>query len=121
MTRKRMTLVGAGAAVAVVILVFLVVVKGYFIGPILGGYTHPPCEQLPSKAEVSQAIAEHTSLVNKLIAVGDNVKVIAETPCPDHNRALVAIQVATAQQEASVRDILRNSDGFGVPATIERR
>ena len=119
MTRKRIVL---GGAVAVVVLVILTgLVLGFFNRILDGEIAHPPCEQLPDRTDVVQAIAEHTSLVDQLTAVGDGVDVAVGTPCSDPDQGLVMVRVATADEEASVREILGNSDGFGVPAVVERR
>jgi hypothetical protein len=116
MTRKRVVLIAAAAVTALAVLAWL----GFFNRLVGENVAHPPCEQLPSRADVAQAIAEHNSLADRLTAVGDGVEVIVGNPCPDPDQALVMVRVATAKDEASVREVLGNSDGFGVPSVVER-
>lgn len=119
MTRKRLVLVAAAAVVVLAIPTGLAL--GFFNRLVGGEVVHPACEQLPNRTEVAQAIAQHTSLVDRLTAAGEGVEVIVGKPCPDPDQALITVRVATAKEEASVREILSNSDGFGVPAIVEKR
>jgi len=120
MSRKRVVRVVAVAVIAVAALVILAV-YGFFNHLVGGGVAHPPCEQLPSRSQVAQAIDQHAGLVERLAAAGDGVEVVVGTPCSDPDRALVAVRVKTSKEEASVREILGDSDGFGVPAIVEKR
>jgi hypothetical protein len=117
--RRRVVSAVVVAVIAVAALVILAV-YGFFNRLVGGGVAHPPCEQLPRRSQVAQAIDQHAGLVERLTAAGDGVEVIFGTPCSDPDRAVVAVRVTTSKEEASVREILGHSDGFGVPAIVEK-
>ncbi|WP_086823754.1 hypothetical protein [Allokutzneria sp. NRRL B-24872] len=118
MNRKRIVLIAVAlVAVVVAVLAWL----GVFNRLFGDGYSAPACEQLPTRAEATQAMSRNGGLAQKLAAVGPGVEVAVSTPCSDSNRALVVVRVGTGEEEAAARSVLRESDGFGVPATVERR
>lgn len=118
MKRKRILLIGGALAVVGVAALALM---GIFNPLLSGSHKSPPCEQLPAKAQVTQAIAQHADLVGRLSGVGDGVDVTVEEPCPNQDKAFVKVSVATQEQETSARDVLGKSNGFGVPAMVEKR
>lgn len=119
MTRKRVVIVVA----AVVVLAIPVALSLGFLNNLLGGddMAHPPCEELPTRAEVEQAIEDHDEIVDRLTAVGDGVTVVVGQPCDDPDQALVAVRVSTDEENDGVREVLRESAGFGPPAIVEQR
>lgn len=84
-------------------------------------YAFPACDKLPNRAEVTRAIAQHSSLVGRLSRAGDDVQVVAGSPCPDAGKSVVTVQVSTDAEEDTVNDVLTKSTGFGAPATIDRQ
>lgn len=120
MKRRRTLLFTALAVVAVVVLA----VYGFLpdsVSRLVGvAPPHPPCGELPTREEVAEAISRHTTLVDELTAAGDGVEVTIGTPCPDTDQALVTVRVTNSEEEDAVREILGDSDGFGVPATVEK-
>jgi hypothetical protein len=83
---------------------------------------YPPCEQLPTTAEVRQAIAIHPGLVRSFTDVGPDVSVTVRHPCEDlPDRALVSVDYTSDQQQTRIDRIFTTHDGFGVPATTQKR
>lgn len=120
---KKPLLIAAAVVVVVVAGLGVLVATGVANG-LFGRsheYAYPPCEQLPAKAAVTQAITQHTSLVDQLKRVGGGVDVVAGTPCADPGKAVVTVKVTTDDEESAVNDILDKSTGFGAPATIDRQ
>lgn len=78
----------AAALLVLVAVASLLVIKGHFGSLIRSGTDHPPYETLPSHAEASRAIKEHAALTEHISATGDNVHIVAATPCDDPDLAL---------------------------------
>lgn len=113
--KRVLVIVAALAVVAVAVLAWL----GYFNSLFGPKYAAPPCAQLPGKARVTEAIAQRGNLVDRLTGAGGEV--VAGSPCEDKDKSLVTVRVSTDEAETAVGEVLGNSEGFGVPATIERR
>lgn len=78
----------------------------------------PPCEQLPNRKSVVDAVASHEDLVTRIQNVGSGVKVEAATPCKGQpDRAIVRIKYTTDTERKGVDAILRE-EGFGVAAEL---
>ena len=107
--------------IVVVVGTLFLFVSGYLGRLVGGGMAHPPCETLPSRAEVSRAIEEHPVLAKQISAAGDGVQVLVGTPCDDPDAAVVEVQVSNDQEESLVDKVLTASEGFGVPVVIHRR
>lgn len=81
----------------------------------------PPCDQLPRRTDVAQALDSHRGLVAQLEAIGEKVHVTNEAPCggqPD--KALVMISYHSEDERQSIDRILTTQNGFGVPAQLKR-
>ncbi len=79
---------------------------------------HPPCERLPPRAAVTDAVASHQDLVARLQAVGSGVRVEVATVCGSgSDAALVSITYATESERSGV-DALLLREGFGVPVQL---
>lgn len=102
--------------------VLLVVSAGVLLGvaPSFGGgdSARPPCEQLPDRKKVADAVASHEDLVTRIQNVGSEVKVNVATPCAGQpDRAIVRITYTTNAEQEGVDAILQR-EGFGVPAEL---
>ena len=85
-----------------------------------GESARPPCEQLPDRKSVTDALASHEDLVNRIQSVGAGVKVDAATPCEGQpDRAIVSIKHKTGDEREGVDDVLLQ-EGFGVPVELVR-
>ncbi|CCH29551.1 hypothetical protein ABZ816_15625 [Actinosynnema sp. NPDC047251] len=82
--------------------------------------THPPCDTLPTAAEVSNKLESNRKLADDIRAVGDGVSVEVGRPC-DGDRALVQVAYDSADQRDAVRRVLSDGTGFGVPVHLVRR
>jgi hypothetical protein len=87
--------------------------------PFLDDGDRPPCSQLPSEREVRQSLESHRAFVDAIEGAGPGVSVTSDTPCGEDDRALVTITVSTDEERSRVETLLRDGDGFGVPAQIE--
>ena len=90
------------------------------VAPLSRGHNsaRPPCEQLPDRKSVVDAVASHKGLVTRIQKVGPGVKVDVATPCEGQpGRALVRIKYTTDTEWKGVDAILQQ-DGFGVPAEL---
>jgi len=78
----------------------------------------PPCEQLPNRASVVDAVAAHEDLVTRIRDVGPGVQVAVATPCAGQpDRAIVSIKYTTDAEWKGVDALLRQ-EGFGVAAEL---
>ncbi|WP_091293478.1 hypothetical protein [Amycolatopsis xylanica] len=111
----------AGVAAVAVVGVGGAVLTGFPAGLQGHQYAIPACDQLPSRAQVTQAIADHARLYDQLVQAGSGVEVVAGRPCPDPDKSVVAVRVISSGEESAANDILGKATGFGVPATIETR
>jgi hypothetical protein len=90
------------------------------VGPLSRGHdsARPPCEQLPDKQAVVDAVASHEDLVTRIREVGPGVKVEVATPCDDQpDRAIVSITYTTDAEREGV-DAILGQEGFGVAAEL---
>lgn len=103
--------------------VLLIVGAGVVVGaiPLSGGRdsSRPPCEQLPDRELVADAVASHEDLVARIEDVGSGVNVGVATPCEGQpERAIVRIEYETNIEWEGVDSILQQSDGFGAPVEL---
>ncbi|PCK72199.1 hypothetical protein PL1_0751 [Paenibacillus larvae subsp. larvae B-3650] len=81
--------------------------------------THPPCDQLPTVAEATAALASHQGLAKEIKALGDGIAVEVGKPCPDdQDRGLVMVSYASRSERDAIADLLSRRDGFGVPVHL---
>jgi hypothetical protein len=91
------------------------------VAPLSGGResARPPCEQLPDRKAVADAVASHEDLVARVENVGSGVKVDVATPCEGQpDKAIVRIEYTTDAEWEGVNAILQREDGFGVPVEL---
>lgn len=106
----------AGAAIAVIAVAGMAL--GVIRPPIGGKSPSLPCEQLPDRVTVEQALTQHADLLNRIHGAGSGVKVSVATPCAGQpEKAMVTIRYTTAAEQAAIDTIMRR-DGFGVPAAL---
>ncbi|PZM97325.1 MAG: hypothetical protein DIU79_02875 [Actinobacteria bacterium] len=122
MKSKVAVIVGV-VAVGVVAVVVGVAGLGLFGGVISrSADTHPPCEELPTRAEADAGLAANRALVEELEALGRGVSVRVGTPCPQEgDRALIEVTYGSAAEREAIRDLLARRDGFGVPVHLVSR
>lgn len=101
----------------------IVGVGGVSLGfvPMLGRQdsARPPCEQLPDKKSVADAVASHGDLVARIQEAGPGVEVDVATPCGDQpNRAIVRVTYTTGTERDGVDAVLRRAEGFGAPVEL---
>ncbi|AST90137.1 MULTISPECIES: hypothetical protein [Sutcliffiella] len=84
--------------------------------------THPPCEQLPTTAEATSALASNESLAEEIKALGDGITVEVGKPCnDDQERGLVLVSYSTKSERDAISDLLSRREGFGVPVHLVKR
>ncbi|GIN86166.1 hypothetical protein J6TS2_25520 [Heyndrickxia sporothermodurans] len=84
--------------------------------------THPSCDQLPTVAEATAALASHQGLAKEVKALGDGIAVEVGTPCPDdQDRGLVMVSYGSRSERDAITDLLSRRDGFGVPVHLVKR
>lgn len=106
------------------VLLVLVAVAGAGLRPDMGPWSsgrdsgRPPCEQLPDRQAVVDALASHGELVRRMEDIGPGVTVDVATPCDDQpDRAIVRITYATEDEWRGVDAILRQ-EGFAVAVEL---
>lgn len=81
--------------------------------------THPPCEELPTRAEATAALDRNRTLVADLEKLGRDISVGVGTPCPEgQDRALIQVTYGSDKEHEAVGDLLVRRDGFGVPVHL---
>jgi uncharacterized protein YebE (UPF0316 family) len=81
----------------------------------------PPCEQLPNRSVIVDAVAAHEDLVTRIRNVGPGVTIAVAAPCEGQpDRAIVHITFATDAERKGVDAILRQ-DGFGVTVELVKK
>jgi hypothetical protein len=103
--------------------VLLIVAAGLALGvvPLSRGHdsARPPCEQLPERESVADAVASHEDLVARIQDVGAGVKVAVATPCKGQpDKAIVRIEYTTETERKGVDAILQQEEGFGAPVEL---
>lgn len=79
----------------------------------------PPCEKLPDKESVVEAMASHEDLVTRIQNVGPGVEAGVATPCEGQpDRAILRIEYETGDEWEGVNAILQRENGFGVPVEL---
>lgn len=80
--------------------------------------SRPPCDQLPDRQAVVDALASHEELATRIQDVGPGVTVEVATPCDDQpDRAIVRITYETDDEWEGVDAIIRE-EGFGVAVEL---
>ncbi|KZM57208.1 MAG: hypothetical protein C6W58_10450 [Bacillaceae bacterium] len=98
---------------------FVLIMVGY---PMPSKNAHPPCEQLPSVQEVAKALDDHQDFVKKIENIGKNIQVEVGQPCSDDSdRALIEVTYDSKDEEESIRELIKNSEGLGVPIYLVKR
>jgi hypothetical protein len=79
-----------------------------------------PCDGLPDRAAVDQALNRHGDLVSQLVAVAPGlVHVDANSPCADRpNATEILITYGSHEQRTHIENLLRGG-GFGVPVSLQ--
>lgn len=91
------------------------------VGSLLGSRdsARPPCEQLPDRESVENAVASHDDLATRIQNVGPGVKVETATPCEDQpDKAIIRIEYETNDEWEDINAILQQEDGFGAPVEL---
>lgn len=84
--------------------------------------THPPCDQLPTVAEVNTALASHQGLAEEIKSLSDDITVEVGKPCSDdQDRGLVMVSYGSKSERDAIADLLSRRDGFGVPVHLVKR
>lgn len=100
--------------------VALALINGWL--PISSKNTHPPYDQLPSVAEVTEALAKHRSFAKEIESLGENIQVEVGLPYSDgQDRALIQIKYKSKSEEEAIRNLIEISEGFGVPIHLVKR
>lgn len=117
---RRTSRIAVGAAAAAAIAVGAAVVLG--VGLPTTRDTHPPCEQLPTIAAATAALARNQPLADDIEALGDGISVRVGTPCPaGQDRALIEVAYRQRSQRDAIASLLARRDGFGVPVHLSRQ
>lgn len=115
MTRVHVSLV---VVVVVLLIVGTALLSGVDPFPLGRDSERPPCDQLPDKQTVADAIASHEDLATRIREVGPGVTVDVATPCDDRpDRAIVRITYATDDEWEGV-DAILTQEGFGVAVEL---
>jgi len=113
---KRVIVVIVGI---LLILVVFALLNGWFS---VSKDTHPPCDQLPDIEETTEALANHQDFAEEITALGDHIEVKVGKPCgDDRNRGLVKVIYSSKSERDAVSDLLKHSEGFGVPVYLVKR
>lgn len=109
--------IAIGAGVVAILGAGALVLSGTL--PFSSTYTHPPCEQLPTTAQVEAGLAANQALANDIKAVGQDVAVAVGKPCPPgQDRALIEVTYGSDSERDSIRSLLTNRNGFGAPVHL---
>jgi len=105
--------------VSLLIVVFVMFLNG---GIPVSKDTHPPCEQLPTVADVTVALAENQDLAKQIQSIGNDIVVEVGKPCTDaKERGLVLVSYGSKVDRDAIANLLSRSKGFGVPVHLEKR
>jgi len=117
---RRGTIVALVVAIVGGLAAGAIVLGGIF--PLGGGNTHPPCDQLPTKAHARHALEGNPGLVTRLSEAGSGVAVGVDSPgCDNGNQALIDVTYSTDEERDRIDAVLTRSDGFGVPVYVHER
>jgi len=104
--------------VGIVVVGAVLVVTGV-IRPLGSDVARPPCDQLPSTAEVASALDTHTDLTGRIEGAGDGVRVASNSVCgQDADRALVQVRYRSGAERSAIEAVLNDSSGYGVPVEL---
>jgi len=80
---------------------------------------HPPCEELPTRAQADAALTKNRALATDIEALGKGISVGVGTPCPKgQDRALIQVTYKSDSEHEAIGDLLVRRDGFGVPVYL---
>lgn len=116
--RHRRSLYAAAGIVAALALAGAGAMAGVVPVPGQADGDRPACSTLPSVADSRAALERNQSFVRTIEGVGPGVEVAVTTPCPDPDQSIVTITVHTSEQRDRVDQLLREGNGFGVPAEL---
>jgi hypothetical protein len=107
---------------AALVVVLLIAGAGLLSGvdpfPLGRDSERPPCDQLPDRQTVADALASHQDLATRIRAVGPGVTVEVATPCDDQpDRAILRITYGTDDEWEGV-DAILTQEGFGVAVEL---
>lgn len=83
---------------------------------------HPPCDQLPTVAEVSTALTSNQAFIEDIELLGEKIIVELGQPCmDDQEKGLVIVSYKKKSDRAAIVDYLSDSEGIGVPVHLVKR
>ncbi|WP_350342967.1 hypothetical protein PRVXT_002236 [Proteinivorax tanatarense] len=107
------------AVAVLLVIVGAAALNGLFSSP---KDTHPPYDQLPTVVEVTEALDRHQDLAEEIEALGDGITVKVGKPFPEHqDRGLILVSYSSRAERGAIGDLLKQSEGFGVPVHLEKR
>lgn len=90
------------------------------IGPRGIRYALPDCNELPSVAEVEDAIRDHDASLETIRDIDPAIEITATRPCADDpDRGAVLITVPDRRAADRVSEAMGTMPALGVPSTIE--
>ncbi|WP_353892791.1 hypothetical protein PRVXH_002165 [Proteinivorax hydrogeniformans] len=108
-----------GVIAALLVIVGAAALNGLFSAP---RDTHPPYDQLPTVVEANEALDKHQDLAKEIEALGDGIRVKVGKPFPEHqDRGLIMVSYSSRSERDAIADLLKQSEGFGVPVHLEKR
>lgn len=79
----------------------------------------PPCDELPSTAEVGAALETRADFARALEDAGPDVEIRVDNPCEDDpSRAVVTVHYRTDEQWDAIQEVFTTFDALGVPARV---
>jgi hypothetical protein len=117
MKSKTKIAIGVGLALVLAVVVAAVLFVRGMVGN--ANVAHPPCDQLPTSAEVTKALAEHKDLAEEIEALGNGVGVKVYNPCSgNEDRGLIKVVYGSDSEQQAINDLISRRDGFGVPLYV---
>ncbi len=118
--KSNLKIIIGGVAVLLLIVGAFALLNGWI--PVSSKDTHPPCEQLPTIAEATEALETNQSFAKEIEGLGDGIVVEAGQPCSNgQDRGLVMVSYDSKSERDAIRNLLTNSEGFGVPVYLVKR
>lgn len=115
MNTRRITLMALVAGVMVLLAALL---SGVI--PSGSSQARPPCDSLPTVAQVQRSIRQHHDLVTAIEANGSGVRVTATEPCGSLDRGIVTITYNSRLEAEGITHILNTHSGFQAPVQLHR-
>lgn len=109
------------ASLVVVVLVAVAAAAHFLvIGPRGTRYVLPECGELPSIADVEEAIRDHETSLETIRDIDPAIEITATRPCTDDpDRGAVLITVPDERAADRVSEEMGTMPALGVPSTIE--